>query len=124
MESGSLPPPIVLEVKDDQLLAGFKTVFGAMELCDAITKIMVKPFQQTSNIRISLHVGPIHINPEIAKQELSGDVISMIERLHALYFTRLNLCNRYCRGGFGARKQKIFFRLYRYATNASGSKGP
>ena len=84
MESGSLPAPIVLEIKDDQLLAGFKTVFGAMELCEAITKIMVKPFQQTSNIRISLHVGPIHINPEIVKQELSGDVISMIERLHAL----------------------------------------
>ena len=84
MESGSLPPPIVLDIKDDHLLAGFKTVFGAMELCDAITKIMVKPFQQTSTIRMSLHVGPVHINPETVKQELSGDVISMIERLHAL----------------------------------------
>ena len=33
---------------------------------------------------MSLHVGPIHINPETVKQELSGDVINMIERLHKL----------------------------------------
>ena len=84
MESGSLPQPIVLDIKDDHMMAGFKTVFGAMELCEAISKIMVRPFQHTSNIRTSLHVGPIHINPEIVKQELSGDVINMIERLHKL----------------------------------------
>lgn len=84
MEAGSLPSPIVLDIKDDYLLAGFKTIFGAMELCEAITKTIVRPFQQTSNIRISMHVGPIHINPETVKQELSGDVINMIERLHNL----------------------------------------
>jgi tetratricopeptide (TPR) repeat protein len=84
MESGSLPQPIVLDVKDDHIMAGFKTVFGAMELCEAVSKIMVRSFQQTSNVRMSLHVGPVHINPETVKQELSGDVISMIERLHKL----------------------------------------
>ena len=84
MEAGSLPPPIVLDIKDDHLLAGFKTIFGAMELCEAISKNIVRPFQQTSTIRISMHVGPIHINPETVKQELSGDVITMIERLHHL----------------------------------------
>lgn len=84
MESGSLPAPIVLDIKDDHLLAGFKTVFGAMELCEAASKIMVRPFQQTSTVRMSLHVGPVHINPEVVKQELTGDVINMIERLHKL----------------------------------------
>jgi len=84
MEAGSLPSPIVLDIKEDHLLAGFKTIFGAMELCEAISKTIVRPFQQTSTIRISMHVGPIHVNPENVKQELSGDVINMIERLHNL----------------------------------------
>lgn len=83
MESSSLPP-VVLDLRDDHMIAGFKTIFSAMEFCDVITKTMMRPFQQKITARISLHVGPLRINTDGIKQKLSGGIIDMIEQLHNL----------------------------------------
>jgi len=83
MESSSLPP-VVLDLRDDHMLAGFKTIFSAMEFCEVIAKTMARPFQQKIAVRISLHVGPLRIKSEEIKQKLSGDIIDMIEVLHKI----------------------------------------
>jgi len=83
MESSSLPP-VVLHLRSEYMVAGFKTIFSAMEFCEMASKILTKPFQQKVTVRISLHVGPLRIDTEEIKQVLSGDVIDVIERLHKL----------------------------------------
>lgn len=83
MEASSLPPA-VLDLRDDHMIAGFKTIFSAMEFCEVINKTMARPFQQKLTVRISLHVGPLRIKTEAIKQRLSGEIIDMIERLHKI----------------------------------------
>ncbi|MBA4055993.1 MAG: hypothetical protein C0490_14860, partial [Marivirga sp.] len=83
LDSSSLPPS-AFDQRADHLIAGFKTIFSAMEFCDVVNKLMTHPFQQKSTSRISLHVGPVYINADSISQELSGDVIDMIERLHKI----------------------------------------
>lgn len=83
IESASLPS-IVLDLRKDYIIAGFKTILSVMEFCEIIEKTMAKSFQKKNTLRISLHVGPLHIKPDEMKQKLSGDVIDMIERLHKL----------------------------------------
>lgn len=83
MELSSLPP-LALDLRSDHMLAGFKTVFSAMEFCEVIAKTMTKPYQQKATVRISLHVGPLRIKTEEIKQKMEGDIVNMIERLHKL----------------------------------------
>ena len=45
---------------------------------------MTKPFQRGSNVRISLHVGPLYINTVDIKQKLSGDAVEVLEKLHTM----------------------------------------
>ncbi len=83
MESSSLPP-VVLDLREDYLVAGFKTLFSAIEFCEVVSKILTKPFQKTVTVRISMHVGPLRIDTEVTKQKLAGDAIDIVERLHKL----------------------------------------
>ena len=77
-------PPVVFEVKEKQLIAGFKTILGAMEFCDLIAKVSVWPFQQKNTVRISMHVGPVRIDPLKIEQPLTGTSIVALERLHSM----------------------------------------
>lgn len=81
---GSTLPPIALDLRKDHLIAGFKTIFSAMEFCEVVSRTMVRSFQQKTSLRISLHAGPVHIHSEEVRQSLAGDVIEMVERLHKL----------------------------------------
>jgi hypothetical protein len=83
LESGALSP-VVLDIRENRMIAGFKTVFGALELCETATKIMSKPFQQKLLVRLSMHVGPLRINADEVRQKLSGDAIDIALRLHEL----------------------------------------
>ena len=83
MESSSLPP-VALDIRDNRMFAGFKTIFSAMEFCELITKTVIRPFQQKITVRISLHVGPVRIKPEVIKQQLSGEIVDMTEQLYEL----------------------------------------
>ena len=81
---GSTLPPLALDLRKDHLIAGFKTIFSAMEFCEIVSRTMVRSFQQKNFLRISLHAGPVHIDSEEVRQNLAGDVIEMVERLHKL----------------------------------------
>lgn len=81
LDSSSLPPS-AFDLRSHHLIAGFKTIFSAMEFCEVVNKLMRHPFQQKSTSRISLHVGPVYITADSIPQSLSGDIIDMIERLH------------------------------------------
>lgn len=83
METSSLPP-VVLDMREDYMVAGFKTLFSAIEFCEVVSKTLTKPFQKTVTVRISMHVGPLRINAGETKQKLSGDAIEIVERLHKL----------------------------------------
>jgi class 3 adenylate cyclase len=76
--------PVVLDIRKDRIIAGFKTVIGVLEFCETAIKIMSKPFQQKFSFRMSLHVGPLRINTDEVRQELSGDAIDIAQRLHEL----------------------------------------
>jgi len=84
METSSLPP-ILADANDTaHLIAGFKTIFSAMEFCELVNRTMVRPFQQKSIVRISLHVGPYPVQGSIIYQSLSGQLIENLLRLHKL----------------------------------------
>ncbi|MEP6734902.1 MAG: TRAFs-binding domain-containing protein [Chryseolinea sp.] len=83
LEDASLPPAAV-DVKGNHLIACFKTIFSAFEFCELVTKTMIKPFQQKNTMRISLHVGPLQINTDNVRQQLSGYLIDTLERLHTM----------------------------------------
>lgn len=83
IDSASLPS-VVLDLRENYLIAGFKTILSSMEFCEIVEKMMARSFQKKNTIRISLHVGPLYIKPDEMKQKLSGDSIDMIERLHKL----------------------------------------
>ncbi len=81
---GSTLPPLAVDLRDSHIIAGFKTIFSAMEFCEVVSKTMARSFQQKISVRISLHAGPVHIQTEEVRQNLGGPVIEMVERLHAI----------------------------------------
>ena len=77
-------PLTVLDKKPRHLIAGFKTILSAMEFCELIKKIASKTIQKMNSIRISLHVGPQFVTPDVVEQQLSGDLVNTLEQVHAL----------------------------------------
>jgi hypothetical protein len=80
-ESGT--PPSAVDVRDGYLVAGFRTIFRAMDFSTFAMKTFVKPFRQESTIRVSFHVAPIAIGENI-NQSLSGDAITTLTNLHVI----------------------------------------
>ena len=83
IESAGLPL-IVLDRSAGHMIAGFKTILSAMEFCEMVKKISTRTIQKMSAIRMSLHVGPQYIVPDVTEQQLSGEVITTLEKVHRL----------------------------------------
>lgn len=83
LETASIAP-VATMFSEKELVAGFRTVVGAMEFCEIIAKTGIRPFQTTSPIRVSLHVGPVRLNTAIVNQSLSGESLQTLMRLHAI----------------------------------------
>ena len=77
-------PLVAMDIRGDYGIAGFTTIFSAMEFCDWILKSMKVVLQSKNLIRISLHAGPVYIIPDQQQQKLSGPVIDVIEEVHTL----------------------------------------
>ena len=77
-------PLTVLDKKPRHLIAGFKTILSAMEFCELTRKIASKTIQKMNTIRISLHVGPQSVTPDVVEQRLSGGLVDTLEQVHAL----------------------------------------
>ena len=83
IESAGLPLT-VLDRSAGPMIAGFKTILSAMEFCEMVKKISTRTIQKMSAIRMSLHVGPQYIVPDVTEQQLSGEVITTLEKVHGL----------------------------------------
>ncbi len=83
IESAGLPLT-VLDRSTGHMIAGFKTILRAMEYCEMVKKISTRTIQKMSAIRTSLHVGPQYIVPDVTEQQLSGEVITTLEKVHRL----------------------------------------
>ena len=79
IESADLPL-VVLDRSAGHLIAGFKTILSAMEFFEMVKKISTRTIQKMSAIRMSLHVGPQYIVPDVTEQQLSGEVITTWKR--------------------------------------------
>jgi hypothetical protein len=77
-------PLIVLDRSAGHMIAGFKTILSAMEFCEMVKKISTRTIQKMNAIRMSLHVGPQYIAPDVTEQQLSGEVITTLEKVHRL----------------------------------------
>jgi len=83
IESDGLPLT-VLDQRPGHMVAGFKTILSAMEFCEMVRKISTRTIQKMNTIRISLHVGPLRIIPDVTRQQLAGEVITVVERIYQL----------------------------------------
>ena len=75
-------PPLVYHVYEGRLIAGYKTLLSAMEFADAVTKTLMRPFQQKNVLRISLHVGPFQLRGD--DDRWSGNLIAKLLQIHEL----------------------------------------
>jgi hypothetical protein len=83
IESAGLPLT-VLDKKPRHMIAGFKNILSAMEFCEMVKKIAAKTIQKLNTTRMSLHVGPQYVIPDLPEQQLSGELINTIEKVHNL----------------------------------------
>ena len=83
IESAGLPLT-VLDKKQRHMIAGFKNILSAMEFCEMVKKIAAKTIQKLNTTRMSLHVGPQYVKPDLPEQQLSGELINTIEKVHNL----------------------------------------
>jgi hypothetical protein len=83
MEESSLPP-LIAEVTEDHFIAGFKTIFSAMEFCDLAGKSLLRSFQQKNLMRISLHVSPHPVSAASMYHPLKESLTDKLLKLHAL----------------------------------------
>jgi tetratricopeptide (TPR) repeat protein len=77
-------PLVAMDIRNDYGIAGFKTIFTAMEFCDWILKNKTGVLQSKNLIRMSLHAGPVYVVPDQQQQKLSGPVVDVIEQVHKL----------------------------------------
>ena len=70
-----------------------------MEFCEMVKKISTRTIQKMSAIRMSLHVGPQYIVPDLTEQQLSGEVITTLGKGSSTHTSRNDLRNRAGGGG-------------------------
>lgn len=77
-------PVVAVDIRQDYLIAGFKTIFSAMEFCEWIQKAGAGKFTKRQFSRISLHACPVNVVPDSIHQELSGEGIDLIKAMHRI----------------------------------------
>jgi tetratricopeptide (TPR) repeat protein len=73
-----------IDKRSAYMIAGFKSIVSAMEFCEMIKKVASRTIQKLNAIRICLHVSPQHIVSGLSEQEISGEVMTTIDKLYKL----------------------------------------
>ena len=81
------PLPVGLVWNGDSVLAAYNSLAGAVELCKILLAVVTR-FHKKENIKISLHVGPVHLTPmegEIGKRVEGSpiDILHLIQQYAA-----------------------------------------